>query len=65
MAEAFGLRGIEIVTVTGVERIEKENGRLRRFYAMNGKPRTLAAETIVLAIGWPGNVVGLTYSSMQ
>jgi hypothetical protein len=51
--------------LSGVERIEKENGRLRRFYAMNGKPRTLAAETIVLAIGWPGNVVGLTNSGVQ
>jgi pyruvate/2-oxoglutarate dehydrogenase complex dihydrolipoamide dehydrogenase (E3) component len=60
VAEAFGRRGIEIVTgIGGVERVEKENGHLRLFYAENGEARTLAAETIVLAVGWPGNVEGL------
>jgi pyruvate/2-oxoglutarate dehydrogenase complex dihydrolipoamide dehydrogenase (E3) component len=60
VAEAFGRRGIEIVTgIGGVERIEKENGHLRLFYAKNGEARTLAAETVVLAVGWPGNVEGL------
>jgi pyruvate/2-oxoglutarate dehydrogenase complex dihydrolipoamide dehydrogenase (E3) component len=60
VAEAFGRRGIEIVTgIGGVERIEKENGHLRLFYAKNDEARTLAAETIVLAVGWPGNVEGL------
>src|SRR5918997_4512555 len=60
VAEAFGRRGIEIVTGTGgVERIEKENGHLRLFYAKNDEARTLAAETIVLAVGWPGNLEGL------
>src|SRR5918998_2552179 len=60
VAEALGRRGIEIVTgIGGVERIEKEKGHLRLFYAENGEARTLAAETIVLAVGWPGNVEGL------
>jgi pyruvate/2-oxoglutarate dehydrogenase complex dihydrolipoamide dehydrogenase (E3) component len=60
VAEALERRGIEIVTgIGGVERIEKENGHLRLFYAENGEARTLAAETIVLAVGWPGNVEGL------
>jgi pyruvate/2-oxoglutarate dehydrogenase complex dihydrolipoamide dehydrogenase (E3) component len=60
MAETLGRRGIEIVTgIGGVERIEKENGHLRLFYAENGEARTLDAETIVLAVGWPGNVEGL------
>jgi pyruvate/2-oxoglutarate dehydrogenase complex dihydrolipoamide dehydrogenase (E3) component len=60
VAEALERRGIEIVTgIGGVERIEKENGHLRLFYAENGEARTLAAETIVLAVGWPGSVEGL------
>jgi dihydrolipoamide dehydrogenase len=57
VAEAFGRRGIEIDTgIGGVERIEKENGHLRLFYAKNDEAATLAAETIVLAVGWPANV---------
>src|SRR5215213_6608474 len=64
VAEAFGRRGIEIVTgIGGIERIEKENGHLRLFYAENGEARTLAAETVVLAVGWPGNVEGLNLAA--
>jgi pyruvate/2-oxoglutarate dehydrogenase complex dihydrolipoamide dehydrogenase (E3) component len=60
VAEAFERRGIEIVTgIGGVERIEKENGHLRLHYAKNDEARTLDAETIMLAVGWPGNVEGL------
>jgi pyruvate/2-oxoglutarate dehydrogenase complex dihydrolipoamide dehydrogenase (E3) component len=60
VAEAFVRRGIELVTgIGGIERIEKENGHLRLFYAENGETRTLDVETIVLAVGWPGNVEGL------
>jgi len=65
MAETLGRRGIEIVTgIGGVERIEKENGHLRLFYAENGEARTLDAETIVLAVGWPGNVEGLNLEAV-
>jgi pyruvate/2-oxoglutarate dehydrogenase complex dihydrolipoamide dehydrogenase (E3) component len=57
VTEVFGRRGIEIDTgIGGVERIEKENGHLRLFYAKNDEARTLAAEAIVLAVGWPANV---------
>jgi len=60
VAEAFGRRGIEIVAgIGGIERIEAEDGSLRLFYTTNGEARTLTAETIVLAVGWPGNVDGL------
>ena len=60
VAKAFGRRGIEIVTgIGGVERIEKENGHLRLSYAEDGETRTIAAETVMLAVGWPGNVEGL------
>jgi pyruvate/2-oxoglutarate dehydrogenase complex dihydrolipoamide dehydrogenase (E3) component len=57
VAEAFGRRGIEIVTgIKGIEKIEKEDGALRLFYTRNDEARTLTAETIVLAVGWPGNI---------
>jgi pyruvate/2-oxoglutarate dehydrogenase complex dihydrolipoamide dehydrogenase (E3) component len=60
VAEAFERRGIEIVTgIGGVEKVERENGRLSLFYAMNNETHTLDAETIMFAVGWPGNVEGL------
>jgi pyruvate/2-oxoglutarate dehydrogenase complex dihydrolipoamide dehydrogenase (E3) component len=60
VAEAFGERGIEIITgIGGIERIEKEDDHLRLFYARDGEARTLAAEAVVVAVGWPGNVEGL------
>lgn len=60
VAEAFGRRGIEIVAgIGGIERIEREDAHLRLFYTNDDEPRTLAAETIVLAVGWSGNVEGL------
>src|SRR5918998_266192 len=60
VTEAFGRRGIEIVTgIGGVEKVERENGRLSLFYAKNDETHTLFAETIMFAVGWPGNVEGL------
>jgi pyruvate/2-oxoglutarate dehydrogenase complex dihydrolipoamide dehydrogenase (E3) component len=60
VAEAFGRRGIEIVTgMGGIEQLENENGQLRLFYTKNDETHTLAAETVMLAVGWPGNVEGL------
>jgi pyruvate/2-oxoglutarate dehydrogenase complex dihydrolipoamide dehydrogenase (E3) component len=57
VAEAFGRRGIEIVAgIEGIEKIEKWNGALRLFYTKHDEAHTLTAETIVLAIGWPGNI---------
>ena len=60
VAEAFGRRGIEIIPgIGGVEKLEKENGYLRLSYAKNDESHVLAAETVILAVGWPGNVEGL------
>jgi pyruvate/2-oxoglutarate dehydrogenase complex dihydrolipoamide dehydrogenase (E3) component len=57
VAEAFERRGIEIVTgIGGVEKVERENGRPSLFYAKNDETHTLDAETIMFAVGWPGNV---------
>src|SRR5215203_163692 len=65
VTEAFGRRGIEIVTgIGGVEKVERENGRLSLFYAKNDETHTLAAETIIFAVGWPGNVEELNLEAV-
>ncbi len=65
VAEAFGHRGIDIVTgIGGIEKIERENGSLSLFYAKNDEAHMLAAETIVFAVGWPGNVEGLNLEAV-
>jgi pyruvate/2-oxoglutarate dehydrogenase complex dihydrolipoamide dehydrogenase (E3) component len=65
VAEAFARRGIEIVTgIGGIEKIEKENGHLRLFYARNDEAHTLDAETVMFAVGWPGNVERLNLETV-
>jgi pyruvate/2-oxoglutarate dehydrogenase complex dihydrolipoamide dehydrogenase (E3) component len=60
VAEAFGEQGIEIITGIGsIEKIERGDGHLRLFYTRDGEARPLAAEAVVVAVGWPGNVEGL------
>jgi len=60
VAEAFGRRGIEILTgIGGIDRIEKEGGKLRLFYTQENGARALDTEAVVLAVGWPGNVGSL------
>ena len=57
MADAFGRRGIRIITgIGGVERLEKGGGELRLFYAHGNEIRAIEAEAVVLAVGWPGNL---------
>ncbi len=60
VAEAFGRRGIEILTgIGGIERVEKEGRRLRLSYKRAGEVLDLESEAVVLAVGWPGNVGSL------
>ncbi|QIN83832.1 FAD-dependent oxidoreductase [Rubrobacter tropicus] len=60
VAEAFGRRGIEVLTgIGGIERIEKAGGNLRLFYRQGDEGRELDTEAVVLAVGWPGNVQAL------
>jgi pyruvate/2-oxoglutarate dehydrogenase complex dihydrolipoamide dehydrogenase (E3) component len=60
VAEAFGRRGIEVITrIGGVEGIDKRDRDLRLYYGENGSVRALGTEAVVLAVGWPGNVEGL------
>src|ERR671921_2094640 len=65
VTEAFGRRGIEMVTgIGGVEKVESENGRLSLFYAKNDETYTLAAETIIFAVGRSGNVEGVNLEAL-
>ena len=60
VAEAFGRRGIEVLTGIGrIERIEKTGGRLRLSYHHGDEVRELDTHAVVLAVGWPGNVGAL------
>jgi pyruvate/2-oxoglutarate dehydrogenase complex dihydrolipoamide dehydrogenase (E3) component len=60
VAGAFSRRGIEILAgIGGVDRIETKDDLLRLFYTQGGEARTLDAEAVVLAVGWPGNVEAL------
>ena len=59
LAEHLGERGIEITTgISGVERIEHADGDggLRVHYGVGGDPRTVDADAVLFAVGWPGNV---------
>src|ERR671913_2063735 len=65
VADAFVRRGIEIITgIGGVDKVERENGRLSLFYAKNDETHTLAAEAIMFAVGWPGNVEELNLEAV-
>jgi len=56
VAEAFSRRGIEIrAGLGGIERIDEEKGLLRLSYMRDEATRSLDAEAVVLAVGWPGN----------
>ena len=60
VARAFSRRDIQLLTgIGGVDRIERRDNLLRLFYTQGGEARTLDAEAVVLAVGWPGNVEAL------
>ncbi len=64
VADAFARRGIEILTgIGGVERIEKEGELLRLSYTQGDEVRTIDAEAVVLAVGWPANVDALNLAA--
>jgi pyruvate/2-oxoglutarate dehydrogenase complex dihydrolipoamide dehydrogenase (E3) component len=60
LSEAFRQRGIKVVTgISGVERIEKGADGLQLVYSQNGAEQQLAADAVMLAVGWPGNIENL------
>src|SRR6266540_2798168 len=69
VAAAFRRRGIEVVT--GVERLERlertDGGALRLRYSALGKTRANDTETVLLAVGWLGNLeeLGLDAAGIQ
>jgi pyruvate/2-oxoglutarate dehydrogenase complex dihydrolipoamide dehydrogenase (E3) component len=64
MQVAFQERGVRIHTgIDGVQRIEQEREGLSLVYAQDGESRRVKAETVVLAVGWPGNVTSLNLAA--
>lgn len=60
LTHAFEQRGIAVLTGTaGVERIERVDTLLQVAFSHQDQTRTLIAETVILAVGWPGNVAAL------
>lgn len=56
IADAFGRRGITVCTGTsGAKRVDKIEGGLRVAYTKEGEERTLDADAVLVAVGWPGN----------
>lgn len=59
--EAFARRGIEAIPqIGGVERLDRlpdgdGEGALRLTYTHDNAPRTIEAEAVLLAVGWPAN----------
>lgn len=60
MERAFRAAGIRIITgISGIERVERADRTLRLHYTHDGAPQTAEAESIILSVGWPGNVPDL------
>jgi dihydrolipoamide dehydrogenase len=57
LAAAFAANGIDVMTaIGGVERIERVGRGRRLAYRVEGAVYTLAADAVILAVGWPGNL---------
>lgn len=57
ITEAFGGRGIEVITgISGIERIEEDGDGLRLAYTKAGETCLLDTEAVVLCVGWAGNL---------
>ena len=60
LESAFEAHGIRLVTgIGGVERIEKKPDGLEVRYTQDDRTGSESAETVILAVGWPGNIGGL------
>jgi pyruvate/2-oxoglutarate dehydrogenase complex dihydrolipoamide dehydrogenase (E3) component len=57
LAAAFAENGVNVVTgINEVERIERDGTGRRLAYRHGDEERTLAADAVMLAVGWPGNL---------
>jgi pyruvate/2-oxoglutarate dehydrogenase complex dihydrolipoamide dehydrogenase (E3) component len=60
MHRAFERRGIRMVTgSTAIEKLEVEDGRKRLHLMMGDRPVALDVESVLMAVGWVGNLDGL------
>ncbi len=60
MQGAFESRGIRIETgISGVDRISNGPDGLTLHYRFLDEPRSMTVETVVFAVGWPGNIESL------
>lgn len=59
LEEAFKKRGMNVLTGTGCDSIEKENGKLKVSFTKDEKKRSLETDAVFLMVGWPANVSGL------
>src|SRR5262249_53854783 len=57
LARAFAAKGIDVLTGEGVEAVEANEGGVR--VRLKGKPEALAAERVLVAVGFGPNSEGL------
>jgi pyruvate/2-oxoglutarate dehydrogenase complex dihydrolipoamide dehydrogenase (E3) component len=55
LAACFRDRGIEVLTSTSVERIERTGAQTQVFFRSGAETDRLDADALFLAVGWPGN----------
>jgi len=68
LATAFAANGIEVLTgIGGVERIERDGPGRRLLYRSGDEVRAMAADAVMLAVGWPGNLeeLGLEVAGVE
>lgn len=65
LREGFERQGVRVVTgISGLERIDLETDGSRRLtYTLGGEARTVRAEAIILAVGWPADLDGLNLTA--
>lgn len=63
LEEAFKKRGMNVLTGTGRDSIEKENGKLKVSFTKDEKKQSLETDAVFLMVGWPANVSGLNLAA--
>lgn len=64
MRAAFEQRGVQVITgIGGIDRIEQADRLFTLHYKHLDRVERLAAEAIVLAVGWPGNIESLNLAA--
>jgi pyruvate/2-oxoglutarate dehydrogenase complex dihydrolipoamide dehydrogenase (E3) component len=57
LGRGLEMNGIQIVAgIDGVDEISRAAGHLRLKFRLDGELRELDVDTVILAVGWPGNV---------